>query len=295
MASSSAPIVCGLDFSDGSEASLVRAADLAERLHAPLELLHADPLFRAPAGLGVDPADPDVVLRSRVAAFAEQALGGPDAVKVVGPTAVIVRGEYAADAIVSYAEDIAPQLVVVGTHGRRGVRHLIMGSVAEEVVQRSPCPVLTVPNAATRTAPGPDAPIVIGVDFSESSQRAIDMALRYARLYSAPIELVHVVEALGAVPTFYGDAVALHDLPNVSERAVDRLGALADETDGASAHVCVGRPYVEMVARAQAIDAGLIVLATHGLTGLTHAVLGSVAERTLQRASCPVLTVRAAS
>ncbi len=292
------PILCALDFSEGSQSALVRAADLAERFHARLVLLYVDPLFRSPAGATPTPSKPDVALQQRLREFAEDALGGPDAVAVVGPEGVVRRGEYAADAILRQRDELDAGLVVVGTHGRRGVRRLLIGSVAEEVVRRAPCPVLVVPNASARTAPGPDAPVLVPVDFSDHTAETLDWAARMAGLYGAPVELLHVVEPVAPVPTFYSDVVGpvAYDASALVDGSNAQLRALAEGLDvDVETRTQLGAAHVAIVDVARERRAGLVVMATRGLTGLAHVALGSVAERTLRRAPCPVLVVRGAT
>lgn len=289
-------LVCALDFSEGSEAALVRAADLAERLHARLHLFHTESTFRANRGDVSRSGEPKDQALVRLYSFAEEVLGGDDVLNVLGPEFVIRHGEYAADAIVRYSDEVEADLIVLGTHGRRGYQRLTMGSVAEAVVRHASCPVLAVPNEAARTAPGPSRPVLVAVDFSSHSRAALPLGERFAALFGAPVEAIHVAEDLGLVPEFYTDAgmVAAHNLPELAEKAEAHLRRLVEEEGGsARPHVRFGRPHVEIVARAEEARAGLIVMATHGLTGVKHALLGSVTERTLRRARCPVLSIRA--
>lgn len=138
-------ICCPIDFSDASRAAMEVAADLARRFGATLTLLHAYPVP------GYTFPDGSVVASSRMLQeLADQAtkhvgewkkqaeeLGAP---KVDAETLV---GEPAGE-IVAYARDHGTDLLVLGTHGRTGIEHALMGSIAERVVRRARCPVLTV-------------------------------------------------------------------------------------------------------------------------------------------------------
>jgi nucleotide-binding universal stress UspA family protein len=138
-------ICCPIDFSDASRAAMEVAADLARRCGAQLVLLHAYPIpgYTFPDGSVV--ASPRMMQELAEQAErhledwrhdAENILGGP----VQGEKAV---GEPAAE-IVSFAKGRAVDLLVLGTHGRTGIEHALMGSIAERVVRRAHCPVLTV-------------------------------------------------------------------------------------------------------------------------------------------------------
>jgi nucleotide-binding universal stress UspA family protein len=293
-------VVCALDYSEGSEAALLRAADLAERLRARLHLVHAHSVFQPEYGSAPQPDEPESVSLARLRTFVERALGGAEVLDELGPELVIRHGEHATDALVDYAAEVEADLLVLGTHGRRGVRHLIVGSVAEEVVRRADCPVLTVPNAASRTAPSPSAPVLAPVDFSASSRAALAYAKRFAAHFGAPVELVHVLGDMGPYPAFYteGGVMPVEEMAALAEQAETYLRRFDGEVGGAPAaqyHVRTGAAHREIVALAGERDHGLIVMATHGLTGLKHALLGSVTERTLRRTPCPLLSIRSSA
>lgn len=289
-------VLCALDFSEGSEAALIQAVDYAERLHGQLHVIHSDPTFHSEFG---HVERPDVLakgLKEQTRSFAIKTLGGENVYDVVGPQIVVRRGVYAGDAILQYADEVGAQYIVLGTHGKRGVRRFIVGSVAEYVVRGAACPVLTVPPSAARSRPGPTAPVLVPIDFSEHSKKALIAAKEISQAFSAPLELIHVVEEPGIVPHFYlaGGLIPVRDLPTLNSLADDHLRQLDDEVGGEQAAgytVRVGRAHREIPNYAQEIGAGLIVMATHGLSGIQHAVMGSVTERTLRYAQSPVLSI----
>lgn len=139
-------IVCPIDFSDASRAAMEVAADLARRFGAELVLLHAYPIpgYTFPDGSVV--ASPKMM--QELAEQAERHLGEwrSDAERLAGGPRVGMEkavGEPAAE-ILSYARESGVDLLVLGTHGRTGLEHALMGSVAERVVRKAHCPVLTV-------------------------------------------------------------------------------------------------------------------------------------------------------
>jgi universal stress protein A len=141
--------------------------------------------------------------------------------------------------------------------------------------------------------------ILVPIDFSACSRRALLYALSFARQFGAQLLLVHVVEPM-IVPENL--LMAVPELPeaggNLLGEAQERLAQLARKEIPAEVKfdtvVRVGRPYQELIEAAKAGDVDLIVIATHGYTGLKHVFLGSTAERVVRHASCPVLTVREA-
>lgn len=139
--------------------------------------------------------------------------------------------------------------------------------------------------------------ILVPVDFSPQSMKALHYALSFAEQYQAHLILLNVVEPavypteLGYIPS---EIEALHQ--NVLAASRERLQRLVQERLPAGLpaeqQVRVGSPYLEITAAATETNSDLIVIATHGYTGLKHVFLGSTAERVIRHAPCPVLTVR---
>ncbi|MEM8600567.1 MAG: universal stress protein [Bacteroidota bacterium] len=296
-------LVAALDFSDGSAVALRTAAAHAERTAATLHLFHADVLFD-----GDDAPHPDKN-RARLAAFAEETLGA-ERVAQLAPTYGVGHGFAAALPLFDYARRVAADLIVMGTHGRRGLRRLFLGSVADEVLRGAPCPVLVVPDKDAPPVPGPDAPIVVPIDFSPLNDAALARTTTWAKAYEAPVHLVHIIELAGPYPEFYPETLVPglafgteevaseveHELERRAERALraHAEGLRADGVAEVQLFVGYGRPSLGIDEHATREGAGLIVMATHGLSGFAHVLLGSVTEKTVRRAPCPVLAVRAA-
>src|SRR5690606_2906760 len=224
---------------------------------------------------------------------------GARAAAAGGGEVAVVRAERRAETpvlgILAYAQDHAPDLIVMGTHGRSGVDRLLLGSVAEDVVRLADCPVLTI-RPDTEPAPLGVRRVLAPVDFSAASWLAVAYAKHLAALTGAPLALVHVVETLPS----YG----LVDIPpsfpppsvEVEAEAREALLDLAREAGGPPVevvpHVVAGHPTIGVLEAAAALAPDLLVLPTHGRSGLKRLVLGSVAEQVVRRGPCPVLVVR---
>jgi universal stress protein A len=138
--------------------------------------------------------------------------------------------------------------------------------------------------------------IVVATDFSELSTEAIDTAVAFARQSGALLDLVHVAtEASYAVPPPMDMLRLPIDLPSVVNEASSRLATEEDRVRArgvaCEGNVLVGRAENEIVDHAEKTRSDLIILGTHGRSGFGHALLGSVAEKVVQHAHCPVLTV----
>lgn len=139
--------------------------------------------------------------------------------------------------------------------------------------------------------------ILVPVDFSECSEKAMTYATELAkRFHARELHLLHVVEPLTMAMPSPGaplpDAL-LTDTETHAREELLKWPRVPLESTSISRVVRRGRPFVEIVRYAKQEDADLIVMGTHGRGGITHVLIGSDAERVVQKAPCPVLTVRA--
>src|SRR5829696_3185363 len=134
--------------------------------------------------------------------------------------------------------------------------------------------------------------IVVPIDFSAESKKALRYACKLAEQFGAVLRLIHVVEPVPFLNDLTNVPLSRSDR-DIAKEAFVKLQALAqdeiDELIPIYPEVRVGKPYREIVGAAKLLGVDLIVIATHGHTGLKHALLGSTAERVVQYAPCPVL------
>jgi len=192
----------------------------------------------------------------------------------------------------------AAELLVVGTHGRTGLERLALGSVADLMVRQARCPVLTV-RSTPRTGRRPEIRrICYATDFSPTARAAWPWVVALAQAAGAEVDLVHVT--FEPVPDRHLSAETLGRMAQVLQDQ-GRLEAerfLEPSTlprDRVHVHCSPGVPGEQIVRRAQEQAADLVVMGTHGWSGVVRWMLGSVAHHVIQTASCPVLTVGPAS
>lgn len=286
------------DFSAPSDAALVYARELAGTFGAKLHVLHVlgNEFLRA---VVADPHD----LEATALRHLQERLTDDDRRRFQVVPA-IERSDAPQDEIVSYARAHTIDLIVMGTHGRTGMAHALMGSVAETVLRTSPCPVLTL-REAPRARKGTDAGrrrILVATDFSEPSDAALDCARVLAAPMGAALHLLHVLEDPRVSGSFGSEVYYLADSPatrttrlkEAQERLAHRITADDRARLGATTEVIFGSGASTIVEYAADNEFNLIVMGTHGRSGIAHLLMGSVAEAVVRRASCPVLTLRAA-
>ncbi len=288
------------DFSKCASHALPHTLDLARQYGCELHLLHALVMHDA------DPSNishrlPDMeelykALEEHAEMQMKAALEGQEEAGLQVKSA-LVRAISAAGAILDYAAENEIDLIAMGTHGRRGLRRLLLGSVAEEVVRLAPCPVLTVPERLDVPA-GRIESIVVPVDFSEHAKLALLYATEFAAAYHARLHLLHVVDEV-IYPDFYPPVVPSGGsiTEELRDQSLQRMRSLLTDIEhtqtNKEVHVRAGRAAPEIASFTAELAADLVVIASHGLTGISHMLLGSVTEQLIRRAHCPVLTVKA--
>ncbi len=140
--------------------------------------------------------------------------------------------------------------------------------------------------------------ILFPTDFSEASHYALDYAVQLTKMYDAHLEIVHIMFDEANIVSFYLPQMTMQNISGEFEEGAtkqfDEFIANAPELEGVqfSRKLLKGTPYNEVVKEAELGGFDLIVIGTHGRTGLEHVLFGSTAEKVVRKAPCPVLTVR---
>ena len=284
-------ILCPIDFSPGSQQAMQAAVRLVIEHDAELVLVHA--WYLPPVALGGE-LTLSAELMQQLSDDAQRGLD--DAVREansLGAKRVMPRllsGVPWAAIIKAAEHDI--DLIVVGTHGRTGLARILIGSVAEKVIRHAPCPVLVVRPDGT---PGPFTHVLCPVDFSASARQATELAVQLVQPGGAGITLLHVIEVPVAYSGEIRDPGFYRELDKRSTALLEEWGAeLRTKTAVPVSIRCrIGHPGAQTLA---ALDGDrtfdLVVMGSHGRTGIARALLGSVAEKVVRHASCPVLVAR---
>jgi nucleotide-binding universal stress UspA family protein len=286
-------ILCPLDFSEFSAKAYDYAQSLARHYQAKLFLEHVlQPLFSA-YPLYVFPHTTQDLFQD-LRAYAEQQLQefvNSHTRSGIEPESVVSEG-VVTEQILAFAEAHAVDLIVMGTHGRQGFDHLLLGSVTEKILRKARCPVLAVSKPTHDfVAPEGDADpvrlrkILFATDFSPHAERALDYALSLAEEYEAELTLLHVLEE---IPPSW-------DLATVSSDVVSRLERpIPAEARGRctlKSRMRVGRAYQEIVRYVLETETDLVILGVRGRNALDLALFGSTTHRVIHQAPCPVLAV----
>ena len=139
--------------------------------------------------------------------------------------------------------------------------------------------------------------VLVPIDFSDYSNSALKYAVNFVGHFKAELTLIYVVEPVIYPPDFSMGQIAIPSVVlEMDKRAVDELNKLAQQEIPAEIKVKsvvkTGKPFLEIIETAQEEDVDLIIIATHGHTGVEHILFGSTAEKVVRKAPCPVLTLR---
>ena len=292
-------ILCPVDFSEFSRHALDHAVALARQQQAHVTALYVVPLLQTnyPA-LGVGAYVPYVYSVDDLKQFQ---LSLERFVSHVGyPVTSVSVEALVVDEILKRAAELPADLIVMGTHGRSGFDRLFLGSVAERVLVKAPCPVLTIPPRAPDTAPSADlkfSNVLCAIDFSPSSLAALKYAGRFAA-DGAHLRVLHVMERLPGWQLVPAATGAPDDPLIVLQEAHDRIHQTVRSTVAGAKHVrelvSEGDAGDEILEAARTDGVDLIVMGAHaGRAGLLG--FGSTSHDVLRRATCPVLTLKASA
>jgi nucleotide-binding universal stress UspA family protein len=208
-----------------------------------------------------------------------------------------LREGIAGDEIVKLADEIHADLIVIPTHGRSGLDRLVFGSVCDKVLRLSKVPVLAIKHpeheALAKDGSLSLKRVLCPIDFSVFSHGALPLARELCKKFGATLVLAHIVDARFDYPEWTAQ-VAMNNTAQLLESAKENLGRTAKEIKDVKTeiYVATGIPAHSLVNYASESKIDLVLIPTHGRKGLAHALLGSVAERVVRGAPCPVMTVR---
>jgi nucleotide-binding universal stress UspA family protein len=189
-------------------------------------------------------------------------------------------------------------LIVIATHGRTGFDHLVFGSVAERVVRNAQVPCLCIKHPEHDFVDDRDMSMRLGrvlfpTDFSEYTEHALSHAVSLCKQFEATLVLFHATEIPVVLPEFMPDTAAMVST-SIEGSSAEAMERLRGEVEGVAVEteVRTGVPYREICRVVEELEIDLVVLPTHGRGALAQAIFGSVAEKVVRLAPCPVLTVR---
>ena len=275
-------IICPVDLSPVSERILQWAGLFARTFAAPLEVLYADwwepPRYFTEVQiqqLTRQEQEGEKVLGNELEALANSALGG------LAPHNITIVEGHPTERILERAKQLMAGLIVMGSHGRTGVARLRLGSVAEDVVRASGCPVLIVKSAA-KAGPTPAIQnILCPVNFTSLSQQSLEISSELARAFGASLWVVHATDREEI------------NVDEVHQRICDWVPQEVRGRCEVSEVVRRGNPAEQILLMAREHSADLIVMGAQPRPFLEFTTLGTTTERVMRHSQTSILVVPA--
>jgi nucleotide-binding universal stress UspA family protein len=292
-------ILCATDFSDLSNQTISFGIALAKAYSARLFVCHIIDLpFAAMNGeVQMDPIEQ----QDRMMAYAQEQLEQLFENESIAWEAIVSIG-HTADEISRIVDKNRIDLAISATHGRSGLKRLLLGSVTERLMRTLSCPLLII-KGHEEAQPGrketvfPPRRILVGCDFSSDSGLAFQYGLAMAQEFEAELHLVHVVEPPVYQNVLVSDtATGGHNRKSILDQLNDKMTRMvpveAKNWCDLTTTLREGKPDEELTRYADVNDMDLIVLGVRGHGLVESLFIGSTTDRVARRAPCPVLSVR---
>jgi len=280
-------ILAATDFSMRSQRALRRAGLLARDAGAELVLVHVVDDDQPQDLIAMERREAERILVEQVGAITE--------FRGVQCRPMVATGD-PFDAILQTAADLRPDLIIMGAHRKQFLRDVFVGTTVERVIRTGPYPVLMVNSEATG---GPYRTVLAPVDMSAPSANAIKVAQAVGLIGDAQVTLVHAFHPLAKAKMVMAglDQASIDEyVAGQRRKAFDELAAFLIAHDlggrGWSRHIEEGRAFEVIARTADEMKPDLLVIGTHGRSGLMKLLLGSVAEEVLRSLSVDTLVVR---
>jgi len=293
-------ILCPIDFSDTSIRALTYATAFATWYGAQMEVLHVVPAFEDSVAPKPSSRTRERRPTSRDGIVAEIRRSLEEAGATGLTPAVLTQEGRAHEVIVRRAQAQPAELLVMGPQGRSGFNRLLLGSVPRKVLRTAPCPVLTVPPAASGVTAAAVSikRILCAMDYSPSALKALRYALELGRQADGRVTVLSALEYMDPEePCEHVDfdirARRQHFIDHARERLHAQLAQEPTTWCEIEEIVAIDRAYKAVLHRAAASKADLIVMGAQGTTGVELMLYGSNTQHVVRAATCPVLTVHA--
>ena len=280
-------ILCPVDFFPASDAAVSYAAGLAANYEATIRLLHViTPIAAGAYEYAIDTAEILASMEESSMAEMNKLVTGMKERGVIAEPEVRIGDVY--DEIKRDIELVKPDLIVMGTHGRRGVQRWFMGSTTEKLLRHIPVPLVTMSPAREKSTEPRFKRILVTTDFSDGTADALAYAFSVAQEIESEVVLLHVLDdiSMDSVGKYRDQLIG-----GVRKQLEDLVPPEAGNWYDIVTRVEMGVPYRTILRTIEVERPDLLVMNIHGKGMLDRALLGSTAERVVRAASCPVMMV----
>ena len=281
-------IVVGYDESTYSKAALQEAANWIKAHGGKASLVHGVYFDQEESGIAPEQVEKRMEFGKKVCLQAKDVMSKEYGIEI---ESLICEGE-PPQVIVDVARAKGADLIALGTHGRRGIKRLIMGSVTSQVIVSSSCDVLVVKRPCGGCG-GKYKSALVPFDGSQSSRNALGRALEIAKADGTGVTALYVMPRYEEMMEFFMTEGMKNSMYQEAQKVLNAAKAAASAQGlPITTMVDEGAVSEKIVYLADKLWCDLIVMGSHGWTGINKAIIGSTAERVITGANCPVLIVR---
>ena len=280
-------IVVGFDGSESGRAALMESAKRVGKHGGEIILVNAVYFDEEEFGIRPEQLDKRFQAARKACQEAKSMVSSEFGVDM---ETIVCQGE-PHEALIDTARERGADLIALGTHGRKGLGRLIMGSVTASVIAEAPCDVM-VANKPCNECTGDYKALLLAFDGSDHSKKALSHAAGLAKQNGADLTALYVIpryeEMLGFMKTDYIKEI----LHTEADKILAEARKIVSGNGSLKTVIQEGHAAEKILEIAHMLHSDLIVMGSHGWTGVDRALMGSTTERVISHAGCPVLVVK---
>ena len=283
-------IVVAYDDSEYSKAALLEASHWIKRHGGKVVLVYS--VFFDAEELAIDPGQSEkrFELGKKICYQRQEKVSTE--LGIEGDLETLVCEGEPHEVLVNVATGRKADLIAIGTHGRKGLKKLFLGSVTSRVIVSSPCDILAVKEPCANCT-GKYASILVSFDGSEFSKKAMIRACELAKIDGSEIRVFYVIPRYEEMIEFISSSSIKESLHRDAECIMEEAKIIATEQGvKIETEIAEGDEAEKIVEKAKELKSDLIIKGTHGWGSINRAIIGSITERVIINAPCPVLIVK---
>jgi nucleotide-binding universal stress UspA family protein len=281
-------IVVGYDGSDYSKAALIETANRVRKNGGKVTLVHAVYFDEEEFGIAPVQHEKRLELGHKLCYQQREKFSSEFGIEM---ESLVCEGE-PPDVVAEVAQGKGADLIALGTHGRKGIKRLLLGSVTSGVIAKAHCDVLVVKRPCTECT-GSFRNVLVAYDGSQGGMKSLRRAGRLAKSEGAVVTVMYVIPRYEEMVEFFMTESIRTRLQAEAEKVLDSARGIASEEGfSVAAMIREGRPAETVVDTASRLGVDLVVMGSHGWSGVDKAIIGSTTERVVINATCPVLVAR---
>lgn len=281
-------ILIGIDNSSSSDVALLEASSWVKKHGGKIILVHAVYFDTEEFGNAPEQMEKRLKAGEEVCIQAKDMITSEFGIEV---QSLVCEGDISS-VIIDIAEEKKADIIVLGTYGRKGLSRLLMGSVTAHVIANSHTDVLVV-KKQSKEYTGIYRSILIPFDASESSKKALNRACQLAKIDNSETTVLYVIPCYEEMIEFLRTDSVKKSLMSEAQRILDEAKNIsAIKNVSVTTEIAEGHASEEIIKTVDRLKNDLIVMGSYGWRGFDKAIIGSTVERTILKASCPVLVVR---